>query len=317
MIQIQDSLAQKNFHKAISLLQKIQQNKSPLIKFIRDNILVTWVPKISKSLLEVEMLECDNFLMDIRRDSSTIGTILIRKQAYVILKRIHQYRSFVENVPSPSPSASPKATTATNYNNTLPNNNDDDIILPIISFSLSYIYRLKHVFRLQVWSIDTDFEKCIPVNYSQCQSSVLKNKESNDKKLNKYFDKAHSLYYAIHTFTALDSLNLFYDHYRSERQQELELKFEGARKSILKYGLYSSFVTLSAGLLGFFSIECMISRSLNLPSDGPFSVLEIRQAWSRTCVKLNALCMEYAETLTSVDDMLCLKDDLVSVYMSK
>lgn len=312
MNQIRESISQKNFHKAMLSLQQIQRNKSTSIKFLRDNILSTWVAGIAKSLLEIEMLECDNFILDIRRDASAVGTILIRRQAFSILTRVHQYRSFF----SSGSVVSKTTSSSSRYPNIMSNTpeageEEQEQDLPITSHSLSYIYRLNQVFRLQMWSTPVDFEKCIPVNYAQCQTTVIKNKETSSKKLNKYFDKASALYYAIYAFATLDKLSQFFNHYRLERQLELDSKFEGAGRSILKYGLYASFVTLSAGLTGFFGVECMICRCLDLPTEGPLSVADIRQLWNRTCNRLYAMCLEFAITLTSIDDMLCMKEDLL------
>ena len=311
MIQIRESISQKNFHKAMGLLQQIQQNKSTSIKFIRDHVLVTWVPGIAKSLLEIEMLECDNFMLDIRRDASALGAILIRKQALSILTRVHQYRSFISSGSAINHLS--KSTPAYSNTNTSETGTGevDERELPVTSHSLSYIYRLNQVFRLQMWSTPADFEKCIPSNFAQCQTTVVKNKETSDKKLNKYFEKASALYYAIYAFTTLGKLPQFFNHYRLERQLELDSKFEGATKSVLKYGLYASFVTLSAGLTGFFSVECMVCRCLDHPADGPLSVSDIRQLWNRTCNRLYTMCLEFALTLTSIDDMLCMKEDLL------
>lgn len=314
MVEARKQIENDEHYTAMRTIEIIQAELSnahlqPMLKCLE-----TWLPVTINKLLYGARCEADAFMHQLRMTIPLLGSTILVRQA--------KQSSNLDNMrysTSHSSSVNAAAGPYRRFSTLSPSKGDSDWAPPVdqLTITLKYILSNPSAFHLDTQLKPLQFDNFISLHFKQSLSSegleVLDHKLSDMAALHKVY----------HLYAILGQVRNYLDHYETLRTahfQQILKQFEyEINHSQNQVGLAGCIPRYFEQIVGFFTIECVVARIIESNSnhrsvhDGSsiFSHAEYVRLWTEAMQHLETVLQSLAITITSPDDMIQIKEELV------
>jgi hypothetical protein len=336
MVKVNEYIAKDNHYSAMRTIELIQQESKRISSMTASNglgdavsnrtathtqhlpgsmlkLLDRWLPVAINKLLYAVRGEADTLLNHLRNHINIIGQSILYRQVMISSGNIEETKSMVINhIINHHLSGNNMITTSTLNN---PKQIDEllNTFFPTkLSISMKYILT-----QLALFQISNRWNR-LPINMNNCLSyhfsTTLAPKDiaMGTDILDYRISEIGPLHKVLHLYAVLGKLNNYHSYYELNRNEVLVKIWKTFEKNINAYGLLKSVSSFFEELMGFFTVECMISKMIELPLD-TFSHEELESLWFQSIDKFQSLLTQMAITLSSCDELIQIKEEILLV----
>lgn len=322
MARTRSQIEAEDHYQAIESIEQIKRSLVDINMFPMSECIEKWLPTATTRLLNGTRKEADDFLLHIRENAELIGNSVLSRQAHTnvhmnfgLISSFMRGRHRDKEVGKGGKAAASIGSSGSGNNDNNNNHNNKANIntnssnstndpQERCSISLKSILSNSAALRLRSWAYASDFEEAVPQHFRHAPS-----KEGSEL-LDKHLFNFAPLHKALHLYSTSACLHQYYNHYRAKREQAFKAILDNSEKVANVQGLAAAIPKHFDEIVGFFTIECVINRSVDIP-DQPFSMTEIEMLWERACIHISGLCDGLALTLTSPNALLAIKDEIL------
>jgi hypothetical protein len=333
MLDVKGEIESDNHYAAMRIIERIQnelQINPALLPMKRT--LETWAPMAVNKLLYAARTEADNFLNDLRTNRmSLIGNTVLLKQVKSLVRndeiltsvRRSLTTAYGDHVPPFVSSSSSKLLNKDNVVNNNSTNNNDFFIPTKYSITTKYIVtHLSHLYQLSSYHSSASLPSIslfpLPINLEEllpyhCEPSLYVSSEGVNLLENSFVNDIASIHKVLHLYAILGNIQNYYDHYSHHRYDCFKMRLmKNVEKNISSNGLLKSISIYCEELVGFFMIEILIYKLIENNSIH-FNTKELDYLWEETIEEFTNICLHFAITLTSPDELIKIKEEIVII----
>ncbi len=284
-----------------------QQLPSSMLK-----LLERWLPIAVNKLLYAVRGEADTLMSHLRNHITIIGQSILYRQVMISSGNIDETKSMVVNH-IVNHHLSGNTITISALNN--PKQIEDllNTFFPTkLSISMKYVLTQLALFQVSGrWNrLPINMNNCISYHFSTTLSpqDITTGSEILDYRIS----EIAPLHKVLHLYAVLGKLSNYHSYYELNRNEVMMKIWKTFEKNINSYGLLKSVSSFFEELVGFFTVECMISKMIELPLN-TFSHQELENLWFQSIERFQSLLTQMAITLSSSDDLIQIKEEILLV----
>lgn len=277
----------EDYYLAINIINNIENSEKTKVLNIRPMtvFLQQWLPVVTSELLHAVRYDCDTMISNNRHEYVVlIGSTLLQKFA---MSSLHK-PSFKDVNTTSSAGVTLK----------------DKLCSVNPSTSLSVVLKYGKLLNLEKWADYCEFDASIP------QSFIDEPSTEGFAFIENFALTLGPIHKVLYSYSVLGKIDQFYEHYRVNRDSVLPVMFEEVEMMAANQGLASILPNVTARLIGFFGMECLIRHCLEV-CEGVFSWMEVHTLWDKACGYLHAFVGRHCDSVRTPDQMLQIKEELL------
>jgi hypothetical protein len=332
MLEVKREIENDNHYSAMRIIERIQTELliNPALLPMK-RTLEAWAPMAVNKLLYAARTEADNFLNDLRTNKmGLIGNTVLLKQIKSLVRNdevlasVRRSLTPYDDVTLPRSSSSSKMLNKDNViNNNFTNNND--FVIPL-KYSITTKYIITHLSHLYTQSSPHTSSAALPVVSlfplpisledllsHHCEPNLYVSSDGINLLENSFVNDIASIHKSLHLYAILGNIQNYYDHYSHHRYDCFKMRLiKNVEKNISSNGLLKSVSIYCEELVGFFMIEILIYKLIENNSIH-FSTKELDYLWEETIEEFTNICLHFAITLTSPNELIQIKEEIVVI----